>query len=356
MIHISDIVDFQELQRMKAEGYVKQRPHPSLPLAIFNYTAKTQYEHNWTDTTRNCRGIITDADGYVIARPFPKFFNYGQEGAAQFDLDEPCITTDKMDGSLGILYPTPDGYAIATRGAFESDQAIHATNVLRERYSDFEPSDGWTYLFEIVHPTNRIIVDYGDVDDLFMIGMVKNDDGMFIQEVPYWTGPSVRNMACHTVAEALSLPPRKNVEGIVITLRDGRMVKIKQEDYVALHKIVCGMNERVVWERLGAGETAEQICEQIPDEFHDWVKSVAKTLREKQQAIAMRTWAWFNTITQALPLGFERKAFAIEACKLPEYRPYLFALLDDKGANEMIWKDIKPSGANSMRQMSEDVA
>lgn len=355
MKHISDIVDFHELQRLIADGYVKQRQHPSLLLWIFNYTAKTQYEHNWTPTTMACRGIITDDGGCVIARPFPKFFNYGQEGAAQFELDEPCITTDKMDGSLGILYPTPDGLAIATRGSFESEQAIHATKVLRERYADFVPSEGWTYLFEIVCPSNRIIVDYGDVDDLFMIGMVRNDDGLFIQEVPYWTGPSVENMYCHTVAEALSLPPRKNVEGIVITLRDGRMVKIKQEDYVALHKLVCGMNERVVWERLGAGETCAQICEQIPDEFHGWVNAVGFALMNQAGANAFAACAKHNMILEQLGEGYARKDYAALAVK-HDCRALLFGLLDGKDIAPMIWKELRPSGANSMRSVSEDVA
>src|SRR5439155_17561955 len=51
-----------------------------------------------------------------------------------------------VHNSLGILYPTPEGHAIATRGSFASEQALHATEVLREKYAAFEPPAGHTVL------------------------------------------------------------------------------------------------------------------------------------------------------------------------------------------------------------------
>jgi RNA ligase len=41
-----------------------------------------------------------------------------------------------MDGSLGILYWIKDKPFVATRGSFESDQAVKATKILHERYQD----------------------------------------------------------------------------------------------------------------------------------------------------------------------------------------------------------------------------
>jgi hypothetical protein len=55
------------------------------------------------------------------------------------DLAARCVVTDKLDGSLGILYPTPDGHAIATRGAFVSEQALHATELWLDRYAGWLP-------------------------------------------------------------------------------------------------------------------------------------------------------------------------------------------------------------------------
>jgi hypothetical protein len=78
--------------------------HPTLPLFIHNYSEKTQFDKRWDEVTMSCRGLILDNNGDVIARPWKKFFNYG-EGRLKIDDVMPVEVTDKMDGSLGILYP-----------------------------------------------------------------------------------------------------------------------------------------------------------------------------------------------------------------------------------------------------------
>ena len=65
--------------------------------------------------TLACRGLIVDAaSGVVLARPYPKFFNHDQPGAPDLRMDAPADITDKSDGSLGVLYPDGDGFAVAT--------------------------------------------------------------------------------------------------------------------------------------------------------------------------------------------------------------------------------------------------
>src|SRR6187402_342704 len=98
-----------EFTAMQEQGYVRVNTHPDDPeLFILNYTEKAAYEGVWNNVTLNCRGLIVDAGNWLIARPFPKFFNYGQPGCPEIDLDEPVVVSDKLDGSLGILYRNPD--------------------------------------------------------------------------------------------------------------------------------------------------------------------------------------------------------------------------------------------------------
>lgn len=87
-------------------GHVSAQEHPAGGLVI--YTKACQYERAWNPCTLQCRGLIATLDGEVVARPFPKFFNHGEPEAAHLDLHAPCRVTDKLDGSLGILYPDPD--------------------------------------------------------------------------------------------------------------------------------------------------------------------------------------------------------------------------------------------------------
>ncbi len=58
-------------ERIEA-GLVTCQPHPSLPLFIWNYTPKCQYSRAWDEWTKAARGLITDQEGKVVARPFPK--------------------------------------------------------------------------------------------------------------------------------------------------------------------------------------------------------------------------------------------------------------------------------------------
>ena len=110
----------------------------------------------------------------MLARPFAKFFNHGQPGAPELDLDAPVVVTDKADGSLGIIYPTPDGLA-RSRPAARSPRSRRGTRrrCCADRYAArSRRRRGSPYSFEIIYPANRIVLDYGGLDDLMLLGAV----------------------------------------------------------------------------------------------------------------------------------------------------------------------------------------
>jgi len=96
-------MDTQLLNELILENYVRVNKHPDRDLFIYNYTAKAQYDRVWNEITLQCRGLILDASGNIIARPFPKFFNLG-EMEDQVIPALPFDVFEKMDGSLGITY------------------------------------------------------------------------------------------------------------------------------------------------------------------------------------------------------------------------------------------------------------
>lgn len=161
-MQISDLLDMNELQKEIDAKYVTARTHPNYPeLVILNYSDKCAYDSYWTSITRKTRGLIYNSTtGEIVARPFEKFFNYGQETGVEFDLDAPIVGAfDKLDGSLGILYLNPDGnIEVATRGSFVSDQALHATVWInksknRDVYWRYHSLilEGYTPLVEIIY-------------------------------------------------------------------------------------------------------------------------------------------------------------------------------------------------------------
>lgn len=365
MVTIDDLLDAGELAAAIGIGHVKRQTHPSMPLAIYNYTERCTYERGWTNVTRKCRGLIVNTvTGEVVARPFEKFFNYGEDAGAVLSMDERVFVTDKMDGSLGILYRGTDGLlAIATRGSFTSEQAIHATAVLRDRYPDYEPPGGFTELFEIVYAKNRIVLDYGETDDLYYLGSVHIAEGWTFGPVadrtkPWcWPGPLTETFRdVWTLADALRMEPRPNAEGIVVLYPgSGLRVKIKQADYVALHRLITGMNARVIWERIGEGQTADQICAGIPEEFWPWVREVAAGLLAEQNGIVSESIVTHEAVMSSLPDGWSRKDYALAVSSSP-LRPWLFLLLDGRDPSEKIWRTLRPSGERTLVAYSEDTA
>jgi RNA ligase len=95
---------------------------------------------------------------------------------------------DKLDGSLGILYFYDDKPYIATRGSFTSEQAERANKIFQKKYSHLHFNKEHTYLFEIIYPENRIVVDYGAKEDLILLAVLDTETGKDL-ELPDWKCP-----------------------------------------------------------------------------------------------------------------------------------------------------------------------
>lgn len=353
MTLLSDVLDVDNLELEIQDGFISRRFHPEYPeLAILNYTEKAAFAQHWNNETRTCRGLIYNtSDGEVLARPFAKFFNYGQAGAPDIDLDaELYWVGDKADGSLGIAFVYDEQIQIATRGSFASDQAAHANEwlgiydgaIVHEWIWDAIDA-GDTPLFEIIYPENRIVLNYGDDDYLHFLGSVHISDGAYY---PPTEGP-VREYK--TFREVLEAPVRKNAEGWVAWIDPWTAVKIKQEDYVELHRIVTGLNRKSVWRALKDGKL-QALLEQLPDELYEWANNVAEELFEAymDELRAILT-TYTNVLGKMEREGIdlnERKQFAISVQHwvAPEYRGYMFSLADERDISQKIWATLEPVG------------
>lgn len=354
MVHVSQIFSVEDLEQAISDGWVRFQTNEDDTLSIYNYSELSQYKRYWNPVTLNCRGLILDNYMNIVARPWKKFFNFG-ERPLLFSTDDPVEVTDKKDGSLGILYrhPMTGDWRIATRGSFASDQAIHATEVFQNKYSHIAlPDSGLTVLFEIVYPKNRIVLDYGEMDDLILLGSVQNKYGWYYGPnetagMINWTGPVTEVFEYRTTNDCFKVH-RSNAEGLVIRC-GSEMVKLKQEDYVALHKLVTGLNERAVWERLKAGETRDSICASLPDEFHAFVDTVANELEAKFNEIYIGAHVDYCSIIDKMPAKSTmtqhewQKKFAGYAVKMKN-SPLIFSFLKNYSVHDYIWDMIRPKG------------
>lgn len=334
-------MDWAKVDELIASKHISVRKHPSADLFIYNYTQRTQWDNLWTPETKACRGLITDGARRIVARPFEKFFNVEQHETLPA---EPFDVYEKLDGSLGVLYHVGGKPQIATRGAFESPQAREANRILAEKFPHLEFNPTLTYLFEVIYPDNRIVVNYGDRRELVLLAIIETATGC---ELPLPTEdvglPVVRR---HDGADLESLRALnlENQEGFVIRFKSGLRVKLKFADYKRLHKLLTGINERHIWEHLRAG-TFDAMLDRTPDEFMGWARGVEADLRAKYAAIVNRCEADFRD------LGDRRQTAAyFKTCQHPSV---LFSMLDQKPYADTVWRMVEPAVTRTFKVAEE---
>jgi hypothetical protein len=318
------------------QGYITCQVHPSLPLTIYNYTAKTQFERYWNATTLSCRGLVLDAQYQPVARPLPKFFNLG-EHQGQLPAGIPNIY-EKLDGSLILLFFYADQWRIASRGSFTSEQAQKAQQLLRQYSSDLATLNcHYTYLFEILYPTNRIVVDYGTAEQLVLLAALHTQTGEELEHTQVTWSDRARTYPATALPEWLSTineAELQNQEGFILKWPNGFRLKYKLQDYVRLHHVLTRIQAKDIWECLSKNQDFEKFLETLPDEIYTWVKGVKAELEMQYQAIKTECQANFQD------LG-DRKQTAAYFQTQPNQK-ILFQMLDGRDYSDAIWKQIKP--------------
>lgn len=340
--HKVNTVNLEKIGQLIVEGYITKRPHFSGELFIYNYTPKAQYDRMWTPETIQCRGLILDSNGAIAARPLPKFFNLQEHQEAlptlAFDIYE------KLDGSLGILYWHQNQPYIASRGSFNSDQAVKANQILQTLYAESIPllDQSLTYLFEIIYPSNRIVVDYGAYEALVLLAVIETESGLekSIDLFTHLGFPIAKKYDGLKDLKAIALLNEQNQEGFVIRFENGLRLKFKFADYVKLHRVLTQVTSKVIWEMLRDKTNFEDILERVPDEFYNWVKETKASLI-----------AQYQQIEDAAKLDFERIMAVVDRSDRKEMAKHiltcqnhsiLFSLLDRKDYSDYIWRAIKP--------------
>lgn len=315
--------------------------------ALFNYRAEASFVNGWNNFEKMCRGlIINSVTGEIVARPFDKFFNWGEGGRkSESRID---IVTAKLDGSLGVLWRDGDTFRITTRGSFNSEQAQWATNFLNQhphyRSLDtlFDEHNYLTLMFEIIYPSNRIVVDYGDKEDLVLIGARNRFTG---EMLPYWRRAQLAGIYNFSLPEVYDFDvdvdtlisfanDLKGEEGFVVEFTDGSMYKIKASEYLRLHKLITNLSQAKALEMKRAG-TSDEMLQSVPDEFlgeyRSWIAQIeAEFARIKSEVEEMYAQS---------PKDGERRDFAMWVkATCPHLMPHMFAMLDGKPIDDIIYK------------------
>jgi RNA ligase len=351
--------NLEVLEEYIDKGLVVKQNHPTLPLSIYNYSRTTQYDGMWDDITLNCRGLVLDLEGNIIAKPFPKFFNY-EEHKPEDIPNENFEVYEKMDGSLGIIFHYEGEWIIATRGSFASDQAIKGKEML-DKLNKSALIPGYTYLAEIIYPENRIVVDYGNAEKLVVLGAYNNETGKEV-EVDEMVNEGWEVVMMYKTWgedwETLKKEISKDNEGYVIRFSSGMRMKIKGDEYVRLHRILTNFSSKDIWELLKNGEALEPFLERVPDEFDDWVKRTAMNLRYSFHSIDERAGKLHDGFRYGKYGDVDpeptKKDFAEYVKQFPvELAAVMFKMWDKRPYDYIIWNMIKPMHQKPFRNNGE---
>lgn len=360
-VFVDDIVrggpdqDFSKLGKIKA---VKHYEDPNL--LLFNYTHEAQFTpaREWKQRELLCRGLIINAKtGEIVARPFDKFWNYGQSD--MYPQGHITQSWEKMDGSLGILYRHNDEYHIATRGSFTSDQALWATYYLNKNYDLSGLDDNLTLLFEIIYPENRIVLDYDGREDLVLLAARNRFSGEYIStgnlgglsyaynfnipKTSIFDTPSAVVEAAHTLIDK---------EGWVVEYSDGSRWKFKGDQYVELHRWLSRFSYKVVLEALRDGKIGD-LTSKCPPEYKDELKKYWLQIAVGFSTILGK----INDAYGSLPFNEPRKNIALFIQKnFPQDAKYLFAQLDGKDLARLIYNQLLEEHKHENRMADKGIA
>lgn len=329
--------EITDVELLIENGLVSRKKHPTLDLFIENYTRKCQYTGAWTPMAEQCRGLMTDSEWNVIARPFSKFWNLNERLTIDELPDEMPSIFEKIDGFLTILYSDNGSPALATRGSFTSDMAVWATKWIRNTgltMSDFLPMN--TYLFEMVEPKlcreQGLIIDYYDRSECVLLAVRNTETGDEISHIDEAKRLKLSYAKEYTgslddaISEMDTLDGTK-FEGYVAVYTSGLRIKLKCESYHHLHRLLSGLTPKRILEALinDGDEGIESMITGIPDESYARVKDTIQKIRDEQQRIINEGKAVYETIKE-LPTRKEQA----EMIRQSPYSGVVFAILNGK--------------------------
>lgn len=342
-MRLEEYLDLTLLNQMVEENKISVRKTGNF--RVLDYTRTTIFLKDWNDATIKCRGLIVDNNDVIVGRGFNKFFNYNEvinDIPSELDYE----VYEKMDGSLIIAFYAEGKWVCSTRGSLDSYQAKLAENYLKFIKDLLSPK--FIYNFELIHPTNSIVVNYGSKEDLVCIAVYDKDtlEEKSLDVVHKF----ITKVQQHKInLEDILLQDRRNKEGYVLKYSNGFRVKLKHKEYCILHRLKADVTSSNIWKLMCDGHSLEEIQVYFGDEeFWDFIEKEYYKIEEQVQT------ALDECKEVALNLKGSRKEVAqwvnlnVEESK----KAAIFCLIDQNelGAYKNLCKKHKPTTNFSVMQ------
>ena len=280
----------------------------------------------------------------------PKFFNYGEKrGKYDCNFKKGFSVTKKMDGSLIQVFLWDGNIIVSSKGSFHSDQANWASKILLRMINtqNLEFKEGLTYSFELIHPENRIVCNYGYREDLTLLS-VRDSEGreLNLAEFSEFNVVETISLGITKYKDLKEIKIPDDEEGYVILFDNGNRVKIKGDEYCRLHRIVTNTTSYDIYDALKNDLDMSEMTDRVPDEFLSWyfqtVGKIHLEFRRVQSEIDLEIeYLTDQTLDSIIEREWSRKDSA-KIIKNMKYKSELFLWLDGRSYDSLIWDRIKP--------------
>ena len=242
------------------------------------------------------------------------------------------------------------------------------------------PAQGMDAVFEGICPELRIVVNYGDVNELRLLAVINNETGeeyrpsqiKALGEATGFSTPELHDMTLeearhNTLIDDLQVTDTGNIEGkvtneegyVLTWYRDGITpfrLKMKFIDYLRLHRMVTNVSPKHIWEVLSNGLTSEmeEYIKNSTPWFARFAQKWARALTTEYNRLECGAKTRYDVIRETLrvkvgqtpyetPADWRKDwALEIQRDENKEFSGILFAMLDGKDVKPIIWKMVKP--------------
>lgn len=309
---------------------------------------------------RECRGIIFDSvTGDIIRRPFHKFFNVNERDETQdhrVDLSRPHAILEKLDGSMICPFIVNGEMIWGTKmGATDVAKPVEEFVKNNPKYIDFadrQISMGWTPIFEWCSRKQRIVLDYKE-DQLILTAIRNMTTGQYVGTSELYNIalqsdiPVVKAYQPQTDMKAFLeyVHDLEDLEGFVVRIGDGHMLKLKCHWYLQIHKA----KEAILQDRniveLILEEKLDDVKAHLPAEDRDRLTQFEHDINK---AIAISVSDIRIQLDSLIRNSVDRKTFATgRAQEIDGYiRPIIFRLF---GRTDVSKEEIRGLVCNTLR-------
>lgn len=271
--------------------YMKDQELDGVVYRVFSYRLAS-YSDFLLPSALECRGIMfklgdTGQVDSLVSMPMNKFFNVGEcPFTIGLDYEDPMQVMLKMDGSLISTYLHNGQLRLKSKTSLSSDHAINAMVYLdRDENKQFKQElvelvmKGYTVNMEYTspEPSMRIVIGYS-VPWLTVLNVRSTLTGEYIDPNKikaayasinnHWVQRfTYADYNCDDGQEFLEyVPCLTQIEGFVLQLKTGQLVKIKTDWYRALHFTKDSVNNpRRLFEAV-LDETTDDLREMFKDD------------------------------------------------------------------------------------------